>query len=80
MTLSITRKCFHCKEYIYLDNDNFVYIKDKYYHFDCAVEKQLNKKRNKLSVEQLLDIQKQNKIDLEYRITKDKLFRWLQNA
>jgi len=80
MTLSITRKCFHCKEYIELDNDNFVYIKDKYYHFNCAIEKQLYKKRNKLSIEQLLDIQKQNKIELEYRITKDKLFRWLQNT
>jgi len=80
MTLSITRKCFHCKEYIELDNDNFVYIKDKYYHFNCAIEKQLYKKRNKLSIEQLLDIQKQNKIELEYKITKDKLFRWLQNT
>ena len=79
MTLSITRKCFHCKEYIELDNDNFVYIKDKYYHFNCAIEKQLYKKRNKLSIEQLLDIQKQNKIELEYKLTKDKLFRWLQN-
>lgn len=82
MTISITRKCKYCREYINLDNDNYVYIKDRYYHFDCAVEEKLSKPRNKFSKEQLiekfLDIQKQNKKEIEYKITKDKLFRWLQ--
>jgi glutaredoxin len=67
--ISITRKCAYCKELIDLDKDNFVYVKDKYYHFDHAVEEKINMKRNKLSkeqiIEQLKDIQEQNKMNLE---------------
>jgi len=84
MTICITRKCGYCKEYIDLDVDNFVYVKDKYYHFDCAVEEKLNMKRNKLSEEQIinnfLEIQKQNERIIEYKKEKDRLFRWLQNT
>jgi hypothetical protein len=84
MEINITRKCAYCKEYINLDNENFVDIKDKYYHFDCAVNEQLNKKRNKLSKEQcikkFLDTQKESKKEVECKIIKDKLFRWLHNT
>lgn len=82
--INITRKCAVCKEYINLDTDDFVYVKDKYYHFNHIVEEKLSKPRNKLSKEELVEkyrkIQNDNKKDIEYKKEKDRLFKWLQNT
>jgi len=84
MEINITRKCFYCKEYINLDNENLVHYKDKYYHFDCAVNEQLNKKRNKLTEEQctekFIDIKKQSIKEIQNKIIREKLFKWLHNT
>jgi len=84
INISITRKCKCCKEYLDIEKDNFVYYKKRYYHFDCAVNETLDRKNNKLSKEQcvnkFLDIQKENQKEVEFKIIKDKLFRWLHNT
>jgi hypothetical protein len=82
MNLDITRKCTHCKDSISLDTDNFVYVSEKYYHFDCYVELQLNKKRNKLSKDEIVGntqkIKEESMVIVQTIITKEKLYRWLQ--
>ena len=80
--LNITRKCFYCKKQINLDNDNFIYTKKKYYHFNCVIDEQLNKKRNKIVKEECIKnaiaLQKANQKEINDIITREKLFRWIQ--
>lgn len=82
MWSEIQRKCSKCKQSIELDKDNVIYCKDKYYHFDCFIELQLNKKRNKLSKEEWIikakQIQEETKSILKYIVDKEKLFKWIQ--
>ena len=82
MWSEIKRKCSKCKQSIELDKDNVIYCKNKYYHFDCFIELQLNKKRNKLSKEEWIikakQIQEETKSILKYIVDKEKLFKWIQ--
>jgi hypothetical protein len=84
MTISITRKCKHCKEYLNIERDNFIYYKKRYYHFDCAVNEQLTRKNNKLSMEQCVDkfiqLQNENQEEINNIISKERLYKWLQNT
>jgi len=84
MTISITRKCKCCKEYLDIEKDNFVYYKKRYYHFDCAINETLDRKNNKLSKEQCVDkftqLQNENREEINNIINKERLYKWLQNT
>lgn len=84
MTISITRKCKCCKEYLDIEKDNFVYYKKRYYHFDCAINETLDRKNNKLSKEQCVDkftqLQNENQEEINNIISKERLYKWLQNT
>lgn len=78
----IKRKCHICKQDVILDQDNVLYFKKKYYHFDCYVEYKLSNKRNKLSkdelVQQTLKLQKLSINEVKDIVDKEKLYKWLQ--
>lgn len=82
MLINITRKCKYCKKYFDIEKEDFVYQKNGYYHFDCAVDEQLNRKNNKLSKEECVNkfikIQQEKKEEINFIIVKEKLFKWLQ--
>jgi len=78
-----TRKCGLCKEEIILEKENkAILINKKYYHYDCFIEKEINKKRNTLTkeeIENLADqISEKNKEFINELINKNHLYLWLQ--
>jgi hypothetical protein len=83
MSIDITRKCKYCKKAIHLENDNYIYNKDQYSHFNCYVEDKLNKKRNKKTKEEIIQnaitLQKSTQAEVNNIINKEKLYRWLQH-
>ena len=84
ISINITRKCKYCKEYLNIERDSFVYYRKRYYHFDCAVNEQLTRKNNKLSMEQCVDkfiqLQNENQEEINNIISKERLYKWLQNT
>lgn len=82
MELNIFKKCFYCKNEVDINYENFIYYKKKYYHFDCFINEQLNKKRNKLTkeewIEKAIEIQKEGNEEINSNINREKLFKWLQ--
>jgi hypothetical protein len=81
--MSITRKCSICKETVDLERDNVIYHNEKYSHFDCYVEYQCSKKRNKLTRDEIIrksiDIQKEGFAIVKNIVIKEKLYKWLQS-
>jgi heterodisulfide reductase subunit B len=80
-----TKVCSVCKELMYLETEDVVYSKTfRYAHFDCLVNSKFNKKKNKLTLEeiqkQVRELQEQNKQWVIDTITKDKFWGWLQIA
>lgn len=82
MEISITRICKYCKVKVNLETEQFIYHKKRYYHFNCAVNEQMDRKNNKLSqeecIEKFIKIQNENKKETDIIISKEKLFKWLQ--
>lgn len=82
MDINITRICKYCREKIDLEKDNFVYYKKRYYHFDCAVNEQLDRKNNKLSkekcTEKFIQLQNESEKEISNIINREKLYKWLQ--
>jgi hypothetical protein len=80
--INVTRKCKQCKEYINIEQDDFIYYKKRYYHFDCAVNEQLERKNNKLTKEKCIDkfiqLQNETKEEIDNIINREKLYKWLQ--
>jgi hypothetical protein len=69
---------------INIEKDDVVYHNKKhYYHFQCLVKKQLNKKTNKLSEEQIekniREIQSKSQCAVNDIIFKNRLYSWIQN-
>lgn len=83
MLVNITKKCSICKEFIFLEKDDVVYNKS-YMHFNCLVQKEFNKKTNKLSLDQIQDnirkIQKENNFHVQKIILSERFYRWLQQS
>lgn len=83
MSIEIKRKCTQCKLTMDIEKDDVVYADDKsYYHFQCLVDKQLNKKRNKLSQDQIeinvRYMQSKNYNIVKEIVIKNKLYIWIQ--
>jgi hypothetical protein len=80
----ITRKCTICKQLIQIENEDIVYNKEKYFHFNCFINSCLRKKRNKLSKEELIiqakNLQKENYYIIKNIIDKAKLYYWIQHT
>ena len=55
MEISVTRICKYCKIKVNLETEQFVYNKKRYYHFNCAVNEQLDRKNNKLSQKECIE-------------------------
>jgi len=83
MEIKTTRKCHFCKENITLETDKFiVYKDDEYYHYDCFITFMNNKKRNKLSSEEIIDLAKKLQLQSNDKtkdiINKNHLYKYLQ--
>lgn len=82
MWTTIIRKCNICKQNIILDQDNVVYYKERYSHFDCYVNYKLSMKRNKLTKDEIIkntiDIQNDGNKTIKNIIIKEQLCKWLQ--
>jgi hypothetical protein len=83
MEIKTTRKCHLCKENIILETDKFiVYKDDEYYHYDCFITFMNNKKRNKLSSEEIIDLAKKLQLQSFDKtkdiINKNHLYKYLQ--
>lgn len=96
--INIMKKCDICKKYISLKEnlDQVVYFeKNKkksdtkigvFNHFNCLVEKELNKKRNKSPREEIeqkfkkIQNQKENIEHIKNTILKSEFYKWLQNS
>ena len=83
MSINIKKKCSICTEYVLLEKDDVIYDKS-YMHFNCYVQDKFNKKRNKLSIEQIKEnsriIQKENEHHVQQRILSEKFYIWLQKS
>jgi len=78
-----TRKCGLCKENIELEKEKKTVLQSKkYYHYDCFIEKEINKKRNVLTKEEIENLASQlieeNKNFINEIINKNHLYLWLQ--
>ncbi len=82
MEENISRKCFRCKIPIEILKEKYIYEKH-FYHFECFLQKEKNKKRDKLTEGEVLDKIKKLQAIEEERINniliKDKLFKWIQS-
>lgn len=78
-----TRKCGSCKENIELEKEQKTVLQNKkYYHYDCFIEKEMSKKRN-VSTQQEIEILanqliEENKDFINEIINKNHLYLWLQ--
>ena len=85
MLIAVHKKCSICHEFmsLELEKDNIVWDKS-YMHVDCYVNKLFNKKRNKLTLEQIKDnvlkIQKENESHVLSALLKDSFYRWIQQS
>jgi len=83
MEMKTIRKCHLCKENVTLETDKFiVYKDDEYYHYDCFITFMNNKKRNKLSSEEIIDLAKKLQLQSNDKtkdiINKNHLYKYLQ--
>ena len=83
MEIQTTRKCHLCKEKIVLENDKFVlYKNEEYYHYDCFITFMNDKKRNKLSQEEILELAKKLQLQSNDKIKKiiseNHLYKYLE--
>jgi hypothetical protein len=83
MEIKTIRKCHLCKENIVLESDKFVvYKNDEYYHYDCFITFMSNKKRDKLSPEEIQELakklQQQSFDKTKDIINKNHLYKYLQ--
>jgi hypothetical protein len=83
MLVDISKKCNICKEYVSLEKDDVIWDK-AYMHFDCRIEKEYNKKNNKLSLEEIKEnirkIQKDNENHVQARLLSERFYRWIQQS
>ena len=55
-----TRKCGLCKEHIELEKEQKTVLQNKkYYHYDCFIEKEMSKKRNVLTQQEVENLANQ---------------------
>ena len=78
-----TRKCGLCKEHIELEKEQKTVLQNKkYYHYDCFIEKEMSKKRNVLTQQEVENLANQlieeNKNFINEIINKNHLCLWLQ--
>jgi hypothetical protein len=83
MEIKTTRKCHLCKENIILEFDKFIiYKNDEYYHYDCFITFMNNKKRDKLSSEEIQELAKKLQLQSFDKtkdiINKNHLYKYLQ--
>jgi hypothetical protein len=78
----VLRKCAYCeKSEINLETDDYLKYNSKYYHTDCFIEREQNKKKNRLSDEQInllvVELKEKNKHELKLSLDKDHLIYWI---
>jgi len=83
MEIKTIRKCHLCKENVILESDKFiVYKNDEYYHYDCFITFMNNKKKDKLSSEEIHELakklQQQSFDKTKDIINKNHLYKYLQ--
>jgi hypothetical protein len=85
MLIAIHKKCSICKEFMSLELEkNDIVWNKTYMHFNCYVQKEFNKRGNKLSEEQVKDkikkIQQENENHVFSALLKDSFYRWIQQS
>jgi hypothetical protein len=86
MRFITTRICGKCKNKVILEQNDFIYYKNKYYHFDCFKNKLIEKKRNSLSIDSAMQLANQLKYDSDNNvfvidtIDKSHLYQYLQKT
>jgi len=80
--IKTTRKCGFCRDEVVLEDGKSILIKGKYYHYDCFINKETNRKRGSLTLKEATELAKSNlEENREYirdLVYKNKLFMWLQ--